>query len=145
MKKILLFAMICFFLLNADLFSSDEEYWITQQWEDEEWLNAYRDVYHFDEGLLMMLVFQTWDVVEWGDQTRFIHEYDSEGREISYMIQFHDSEGWYDYMKDEYFYEDDKLVKYVLWYAGENREPLEVDSEVLSFYNEHELLEKKNI
>jgi hypothetical protein len=92
-----------------------------------------------------MLVFQTWAVVEWSDQTRFIHEYDSEGREISYMIQFHDSEGWYDYMKDEYFYEDNKLVKYVLWYGGENREPLAVDSETLRFYNEHELLERKEI
>jgi len=145
MKKIFLFTLIGFCFLFIELFSLEEENWITQEWDNGVWVNAYRDVYHLENGLLMMLVFQTWDGSGWGDQTRFIHEYDSEGREISYMIQFHDSEGWYDYMKDQYFYEGGKLVKYVLWYGGENREPLEKDSEILRFYNDNDLLEKREI
>ena len=143
MKRLLLlsFVSILFVFLNA--FAQDQDIWIEQEWENEKWNNKFRDIYTYENDMLSILVFQAWENGEWENKTRFMHEYDSEGREISYLIQFHDDQGWYDYMKDEYFYEDGKLVKYVLWYGGENHEELEVDSEVIFTYGEDDLLVKK--
>lgn len=143
MKRLLLLSFVSMFFVLLNAFAQDQDIWIEQEWENEKWNNKFRDVYTYENDLLSVLVFQAWENGDWENKTRFMHEYDSEGREISYLIQFHDDQGWYDYMKDEYFYEDGKLVKYVLWYGGENHEDLEVDSEVIFTYNQEDLLIKK--
>ncbi len=145
MKRTILLVIIAAAFALSNAFSEDQEIWITQDWVEDDWENTFRDIINYENDLMVLLLYQQWIDSEWVNKTRFKHEYDSEGREISYMIQFHDDEGWYDYTKEEYFYEDDKFVKFVRWYGGENHEPLEIDSEIIYYYNENDLLEKSEV
>ena len=80
---------------------------LSQDWENDEWINVFRDIITYDEqGNITELLTQDWDSEEWIDAGKATFSYDKQGNVVEFTIQLLFESNWIDYNKSIFIYDE---------------------------------------
>ena len=111
MKKIFLLFVFLLTFLFVESGNAKQHVWIEQDWLNEEWVNVSRDITNYENDNITDATFQDWAGNDWINDSRISYTYNTKGQITNYLYEIYENSMWSVYMKMDYFYEGDNLVK----------------------------------
>ncbi len=140
MKKIsVLFAFFLAFLI-VENGNAKQQVWITQDWENEEWVNIEKDQFIYDGDNISEVIFHIWSGSDWFIESRTSYSYDSQGYITSYVYDIYEGSEWITDMRINYYYEEGNIVKTEMYFNEEGE--LTLATTIQYTYNSKGLLEE---